>query len=73
MANVDDEAAKQTSVGQRWGSWIRQTICELFGQEGASIAIGDLDKPGGRITFDHVRILGANSIFIPVMYKSKSR
>ena len=43
---------------------IGRAICELFAQEGASLAIADIDAAGGRETADLITAAGGSAIFV---------
>ncbi len=44
---------------------IGRAICELFAQEGAKVAIGDIDADGGQETVSRIERAGGNAIFVP--------
>ena len=43
---------------------IGRAICELFAQEGASVAVADIDADGGRQTADLITAAGGRAIFV---------
>ena len=43
---------------------IGRAICELFAQEGASVAVADIDANGGRETADLITAAGGSAIFV---------